>query len=92
MTNGQEYIAGTDPQNPLSYLNVDKISALNSASIEFLAMSNRTYTIQFTDSLSSGAWSRLGDVVARSTNRVELLSDPNPGPNRFYRIATPRQP
>jgi hypothetical protein len=92
MTNWQEYIAGTDPRDPLSYLRVDQVSATGSVQVEFLAISNRTYTIQFTDGLMSSPWTRLADVAARTSNRVEVVTDPNPNPNRFYRLATPRQP
>ena len=38
------------------------------------------------------AWSGLADVTARPTNRVESLFDPDFTTNRFYRVATPRQP
>ena len=55
-------------------------------------MSNRTYTIQYSDVLRAVAWSRLVDVPARPTNRVEIFSDPNWTTNRFYRVGTPRQP
>jgi len=37
-------------------------------------------------------WEKLGDVPARTTSRLEVLIDPNPGTNRFYRIVTPTQP
>jgi hypothetical protein len=55
-------------------------------------VSNRTYTVQFTDQLNSGAWSRLADIVARANNRVESFTDPAWTTNRFYRVVTPRQP
>jgi hypothetical protein len=35
---------------------------------------------------------KLADVVAHATNRVELITDPAPATNRFYRLVTPRQP
>jgi hypothetical protein len=55
-------------------------------------VSNRTYTIEYTDALEAGAWSRLADVPARPVNREEALVDPDSSPRRFYRLVTPRLP
>jgi len=90
--NGQEYIAGTDPRDPLSYLKIDSLAASNVAVLTFGAISNKTYTLLFTDALDRDQWSRLIDVDARATNRVERIVDPSYTTNRFYRVATPRQP
>jgi hypothetical protein len=92
MTNGEEYIAGTNPQDPTSYLNVLDVAADNSATITFQAVSNRTYSIEYADDLSSATWSKLVDVVATATNRTATVVDPDPGPIRFYRLSTPRRP
>ena len=91
MTNWQEYIAGTDPTNALSYLRVDRISHVDSTAIEFMAVSNKTYSVQYNDSLGITAWLRLADIVARTTNHVETITDPNATTNRYYRLVTPRQ-
>lgn len=92
MSNGQEYIAGTDPSNGLSYLKIDSLSASGGATVKFGAISNRTYSVQYADELGSGSWSRLADVPARATNRVETILDSNFTANRSYRLVTPRQP
>ena len=92
MTNQEEYIAGTNPQDPNSYLNVGNVAAGNSATITFQALSNKTYTVEFNDSLSAPAWSKLADVVATPTNRTATVIDPSPADTRFYRLTTPRQP
>ena len=47
---------------------------------------DHTYTVQFSDTAVGGPWSKLGDIVSRSTDRVETLTD------RFYRVVPPRQP
>jgi hypothetical protein len=60
------------------------------AALEFSAISNRTYSVLFKETLSDEPWSRLADVPARPTNRVERVRDPSPGaPSRYYRLATP---
>ena len=92
LSNWQEYVAGTDPTDASSYLKVTVLAADGSASVAFGAVSNRTYTVQFTDGLGEGAWSKLADVGARATNRVEQIQDASHGTNRFYRVVTPRQP
>ena len=92
MSNRAEYIAGTNPTNSLSYLKVDATVLGGGAAVSFGAISNRTYTIQFTDALGSGPWLNLGDVPARATNRVETINDATFNPSRYYRIATPQQP
>jgi hypothetical protein len=56
------------------------------------AVSNRTYSVQFTDHLASEAWNRLGDILAQPTNRIETITDLNWTTNRFYRLVLPRQP
>ena len=66
MSNWSEYIAGTDPTNVASYLKVKWSESI--AALTFEAVSNRSYTVQFKDSLNALTWSRLSDVVARSSN------------------------
>ena len=92
MSNGAEYIAGTDPTNPLSFLGVSLAAGPLSAVVSFGAISNRTYTVQFADTLGMSPWQPLADVIARTTNRVETIPDLNWTPRRFYRVVTPRQP
>jgi hypothetical protein len=92
MLNWQEWVAGTEPTNAASYLKFDAIESGGGALLTFGAISPRTYTIEFTDTLGSGAWSRLTNIVARSTNRAEQILDPNYTTNRFYRLVTPWRP
>jgi hypothetical protein len=91
MLNWQEYIAGTDPTNALSYLRVDLTSVPNGAALEFLAISNKTYAIEFNDTLHPAQWSRLAEVPAAATNRLHSLIDSNAALHRAYRLVTPRQ-
>ena len=92
MSNRDEYIAGTDPQDNTSYLKIESLAGGGPATISFLAVSNRTYTIQSTDDLGAPAWIKLGDFPARATNWPASLIDPGANPNRFYRLVTPLQP
>jgi hypothetical protein len=98
MSNLAEYIAGTDPTDSLSYLKVDRLQTVPGsnvlARIEFNAVSNRTYSVQFSPSPATGPWTRFADVVATSSNRPVVLFDPQPAtvPMRAYRLVTPATP
>ncbi len=91
MTNAEEYFAGTDPFNAASYLKVE-LPSLGPALVRFNAISNRTYTVEYIDGLQSAPWLKLGDVLARTNNRVEVLTDPTATTNRFYRLVIPTRP
>lgn len=90
----QEYIAGTDPTNALSVLKVDRIVSGGGAGLDFYALSNRTYSLQFKDDLSVPAWSNLIQLITVTTNSPVHLTDPavTNGSQRVYRIAVPAQP
>ena len=95
MTNEQEYQAGTDPNDAESFLKVDRVflSAGDLAAvIQFRAVFNQTYTVQYQPALAGG-WTKLADVVAFSTNRlVSITNALGGGETRYYRLVTPRAP
>jgi hypothetical protein len=71
-------------------LKIDALTTGPGATVRFGTVSTRTYTVEFTDALGSGPWQKLADVVARATNRVEMISDPDYTMKRFYRLVTPQ--
>jgi hypothetical protein len=89
LSNHEEYVAGTSPTSAASWLKVECEIEPGAGVVHFSAASNKTYTVEFTDDLRTGAWNRLADVVARSTNRVEVIPDPAWRATRFYRLVTP---
>jgi hypothetical protein len=91
MTNGEEYFAGTDPFDGSSYLKV-ALSMTNMTKLSFNAVSNRAYSVQFSDDLTAQVWTKLGDALTKQTSRVEVLEDLVPVTNRFYRVVLPIQP
>jgi hypothetical protein len=91
MNNGREYFAGTDYLNPNSYLRANMQSS-GALQLTFQAVSNRTYMVQYTDSLSPIQWVNLFIVPARSNTTSVTLTDPSPKPKRYHRIVTPAQP
>jgi hypothetical protein len=92
MANWQEYVAGTDPTDSLSYLKIDSWTAAGGTIISFGSISNKTYTVEYTEALGSGLWSKLADVPARNTNATEAILDSGYTSGRYYRLATPRHP
>lgn len=94
LSNRAEYLAGTNPTNNASYLRVEGPSlGAGGATVTVGAISNRTYSVQYTDSLDADrvSWIKLGDLQARGTNHVEALIDSGANSNRFYRAVTPAQ-
>jgi hypothetical protein len=89
--NVDEYLGGTDPNDPGDYFEVDTISRAGSALLTFRARSNRTYTVQYNSDASLTGWSNLINIPFLSSNRVETIVDPSPAPGRLYRLLTPLQ-
>ena len=89
MSNLHEFIAGTDPADAQSYLRVERLDPGRPALLWFAAVSNRSYTVRFSDTLDHGVWDVLTNVPAGLTNRAPRITDPNPGPSRFYRLTIP---
>ena len=89
-SNWSEFIAGTDPSDTNSFLRI-VLKVAGTPSVEFAAVSNRTYTVQYANALG-WPWQRLANVLARTNNRVEAIPDPAWTTNRFYRLVTPWQP
>jgi hypothetical protein len=92
MTNKEEFIAGTDLNDPDSYLRIEQLSLDGDVAIEFLARSNRTYRVEFTDSLDNPDWQVVDDVAADEVDRLETVFDILATPQRFYRLVTPHEP
>ncbi len=91
-SNWAEYLAGTDPTNNLSYLRINSLSVGSGATLVFGAVSNKTYTIEYTDTLGGAPWLRLTNVLGRPADRAETVFDPGYTTNRYYRVVTPHRP
>ncbi len=89
MNNRAELIAGTNPNDPASYLRINVSSTAGVTALTFGAKANKTYIIQYTDNLAAGTWQRLVEIPARTTDNAVSVNDAAGNPNRFYRIATP---
>lgn len=87
-TNLQEYRAGTDPYDPNSCLRIRLLRPVPDAVLlQFSAMSNKTYRVEFCNDAAATAWARFADVPASPTNRTVAINDAtSPDCLRFYRV------
>jgi hypothetical protein len=96
MSNHDEWIASTNPQDPQSVLRLDaaNVEAVNGyPRFSFTAMANVGYTIQASSALGSGVWINLGHIPPDpATRRLEVTDPAPPNPVRYYRVVTPIQP
>ncbi|MBI2927241.1 MAG: lamin tail domain-containing protein, partial [Verrucomicrobia bacterium] len=95
LTSAQEFVSGTDPLNPASYLHFEPPTVAGAkAVLRFTAAANKSYTVLFRDALDAGDWQRLGDVEAQAAPRMAEVPDtkPNLTGHRFYQLRTPRLP
>jgi hypothetical protein len=90
LSNRQEFDAGTHPLLAESTLRIED-AFFNGSATEFwfLAVSNRTYSVIFSDTPDGAGWEKLIDVPTHPTNRVVTVSAPVAGATRFYRLVTP---
>jgi hypothetical protein len=91
MTNLEEYLAGTDPNDPESHLRL-RVIVTGSLILEFTAMANRSYTIEYASSLTQNDWTPLIHFNAAPASQIRQVSEPMASGARFYRIRTPRLP
>jgi hypothetical protein len=94
LSNLAEFRAGTDPRDPNSVLKISRMTfSAGQTTLQILALSNRTYTVQAQNVLAVGPWVRVADVPAAPTNRlVELIDTNNLASQRYYRLVTPFAP
>jgi hypothetical protein len=94
MTNAKEYLAGTDPLDRTNRLHLECVrnEDLDSWALKFVAVSNRTYTLQARGAFSPGTgWYPLIDVVALPTNRIIEFNGPfGTTEQSFFRLTSPR--
>lgn len=90
MSNLAEYLAGTDPTDPKSYLRIESIALdAGSTAMELFARSNHSYVIEFTEGLGS-RWQTLTNLLPEATEGIRRVVDPYPtSSGRLYRLATP---
>jgi hypothetical protein len=92
-SNRDEYIAGTDPVDALSYLRIDGDPAPEggAAVLHFIAVSNRVYSVQCSPTVS-GTWVGITNILSAPTNRTIWVTNAPAGPvERYYRLVIPSE-
>jgi hypothetical protein len=91
ITNLNEYLTGTNPRDAQSGLRL-RISGQGSIVLEFNAVPNRSYTIEYSSGLETNNWIRLDDFPATPSGGTVQVTDVPSGGRRFYRLRTPQSP
>jgi hypothetical protein len=91
MINLDEYLAGTDPTNAASVLRLEPLQFVpgSKAVLQFDAVANREYTIDYRDTLGSGMWTNLFFIPQAASNRTLQFTNQLTTPMRLYRIQIP---
>jgi len=94
LTNWQEFLAGTHPNNSASNLKFTNVIPVPAGiTLEFQAASNHTYSVLASGTLAPIGWTKIIDVSAQATNRMVVHTDSfGTNTTRFYRLITPAQP
>jgi hypothetical protein len=86
-SNTQEYVADTDPTDPLSFFHLEPIPPTFPAAARFLSSANRHYTLFYTTDLAQGVWSNVPTQTGLpGTGELMTLSETNPAATGFYRV------
>jgi hypothetical protein len=95
LTNLEEFLAGTKPQDPQSTLRFSEaVPSGDGLTLRFNAIAGHTYTVQYRGRLDDAGWRKLGDVSAMRCDCVAEVTDSQPETDgeRYYRIVTPAEP
>ena len=89
ISNLGEWLAGTDPQDPDSYLRLDAVrKPSGGAELRFTAVANRSYTVLKAGALPTPVWNTFTNIPAATTNRSITVPLPAAA-MEFYRVVTP---
>lgn len=88
LTDHEEYLVGTDPSDPRSFLKVESIRVHGEfVEIEMMAAAYRRYSAQWSARPDSGNWRRFADILPSPEDRtVTVTADLVKGVPRFFRI------
>ena len=98
LTNLQEYIAGTDPQDRSSYLRIETLIPPTAepmvVTLKFWAVAGRSYTVLSSTNLTNTLWTTVTNLARVGTDQLITVADPaaTGQPQRYYRLVTPALP
>jgi hypothetical protein len=94
-TNRQEYIAGTKPKDPSSYLHIEEVTReASDFVIRFKAVGDKSYSIEGRSRFGDDEWEPILDLSPQgATKMLEILDPLSADPDqRYYRVVTPQKP
>ena len=91
VSNLNEYLSGTLPNNASSYLRL-LIVGVGPVTLQFNAASNLNYTVEFKNTLTTPSWTKLSDVPPGLARLVQVVDPSATSTTRFYRLRTPQSP
>ena len=89
ITNLNEYIAGTDPQDKTDYFHIASITAGTNCVLSFQSALNRLYTLEIRTNLNTGSWTSVSgqiDIVGNAGLLELSQTNSPPETTQFYRI------
>jgi hypothetical protein len=89
MRDWQERLAGTDPADPHSVLNLEYKLEAGQVKLSFQSAPKHGYIIQYTTDLASGRWETLLVVDPTPEGRVVEVPELKLGERGFYRLLVP---
>ncbi len=87
-TNAQEFVAGTNPKDPASRLQLSPV-ADDDRTLSFQAQAGHSYTIRTRSSLQDEPWQVLKSFPAQQVPAVLEFDAPKTESARFYQLSTP---
>jgi hypothetical protein len=87
-TNLQEYLAGTNPHDPHSYLHIEGAQQItNRLHIRFASVLGKYYNVERTSDLVSGNWVTVARNIAGTGSTIDISDPLLPGStNQLYRV------
>jgi len=85
-----EWLNGTNPEDPTSFLSVHLVGASGGPTLNFQALAGTSYSVQYRQSLASGSWTKLCDIASSNLTYEARLPIAPTNSALFYRIVTPK--
>ena len=88
LTDYQEYLAGTNPNDPLSAFHATRVeTSVQGPKITWAAIAGRHYGVQYKDDLAAATWSDLpGEITFAGTEASLIDTQISPNNRRYYRV------
>jgi hypothetical protein len=91
-TNQQEFLAGTNPLDAASKLELRLTPTPTNALLNFDGVSNKNYTVQQRTNLSTSVWQPFSNVATLASNQLVAFPVLPTNSPLFFRLVTPQLP